>query len=621
VIEQLPGELILRFPIRVEPDIVTCRQKTRKISRELGFDGQDQVRIATAVSELTRNVYQYAGKGEIAFFFSLEENQTLFIRVSDNGTGIHDIDSILAGTYSSKTGMGVGLVGTKKLMDFFEVETAPGRGTTVTIGKKLEPRGQLITSQEVAAIAMQMVSISASNPFEELQNQNRDLLNALEEVRAGKENLTDLNRELAETNRGVVALYAELDEKAAILERINEELTRAREGAELASHAKSRFLSNMSHEIRTPLGVILGFADLAMEADITKKVRDDFLQTIRRNAQSLTKLIGEILDLSKIEAGQIDIEYARFSLPLLISEVITALELQAKVKGISLTFKFSGPYPEFVMSDAMRVRQILFNVINNALKFTNVGGVTISAQLRERGDETKPAFMDFFVTDTGIGMSPDQQSRLFQAFMQADNSTTRKFGGTGLGLNLSKKLAQSLGGDLLLERSDSEIGSTFKFSFNAGLVSSLELNQHIQIRELTKLRTRGISDELKGLKVLLVEDSVDNQNLFSRYLSRAGAEVDIACDGVEGLGLARDQIYDVILMDVQMPNLDGYGATSILRSEGCMTPIIALTAHALHEDREIALTKGFSRYLTKPLNADLLVQTIDEVTKELKANH
>jgi signal transduction histidine kinase/CheY-like chemotaxis protein len=599
---------ILKFPIRVEPDVVTCRQKTRIISRELGFDSQDQVRIATAVSELSRNVFQYGGTGQIEFLFAITEPQTLFIRVTDRGPGISNLDSILNGTYKSPSGMGVGLSGTKRLMDFFNIETAPERGTTVTIGKILH--GGDITDSDVSSIASALVVTEASNPFEELQNQNRDLSSALEEVRTGKATLAQLNRELSETNRGVLELYAELDEKAVTLERINIELQKATEDAELASLAKSRFLSNMSHEIRTPLGVIQGFADLAMDPEVVSDVRAEYLLTIRRNAESLTKLIGEILDLSKVEAGRIEIENVRFSLPHLISDIVTALELQANGKGITLKYVFDGPYPEFVTSDSMRLRQVLINVINNAVKFTSSGGVLITAKFRKSTQDAEPSMVDFFVSDTGIGLSTEQQARLFQPFMQADNSTTRKYGGTGLGLDLSKKLAQALGGDLILEKSEVGIGSTFKISFQCGPIKPEDVSNHIKIPTSEKMVVRAQTAELDGFHVLLVEDSVDNQILFSRYLSRVGAKIDIACDGIEGLRYARENKYDVILMDVQMPNLDGYGATSVLRAEGFTTPIIALTAHALHEDREAALKNGFSDYLTKPLNSELLVKTL-----------
>ena len=386
---------------------------------------------------------------------------------------------------------------------------------------------------------------------------------------------------------------------------------KALEAAEQANQAKTRFLSNMSHEIRTPLGVIQGFADLALDSSISASERGDYLHTIKRNAQNLTKLLGEILDLAKIEAGRVELEKTRFSLPDLVSEVVAAMNLQAREKGVHLKFEIRGPFPEFVRTDATRLRQVLINLVSNALKFTEKGSVDIHAEVLPRTSETEPVFIEFTVRDTGIGLSPDQQLRLFEAFMQADNSTTRKFGGTGLGLNLSKKLIQSLGGDLTLEESSVGRGSSFRFTFDAGVLSSQDFAARFKMREDTpEKKSPRFADELKGLTVLLVEDSVDNQVLFTHYLRNMGVKVDLASDGFEGVQKAQSFAYDAILMDVQMPNLDGYDATKILRTGGLKTPIVALTAHAFKEERERALLLGFSEYLTKPLNPAILVATL-----------
>lgn len=401
-----------------------------------------------------------------------------------------------------------------------------------------------------------------------------------------------------------------------ITERVQAELAqrKAMEEAEFANQAKTRFLSNMSHEIRTPLGIIQGFADLALDPTVKASERQEYLLTIKRNAHSLTKLLGEILDLAKIEAGRIEIEQTRFSLPDLVSEVLAAFNLQATEKGIALKFEIEGPFPEFVQSDSTRIRQILINMISNALKFTSKGGVSVTAKIQPQRSENTPVIVEFYVRDTGIGLNEDQRGRLFQAFSQADSSTTRKFGGTGLGLNLSKKLAQSLGGDLVLQESALHKGSTFKFHFNAGVLKTQDFADRFKVRPSQEnYGPSKFSNELKGLKVLLVEDSVDNQMLFSTYLNQTGASVDLANDGLEGVNLARKNLYDVILMDVQMPNLDGYEATSILRSEGLKTPIVALTAHAMKEQRDHALSSGFSAYLIKPLNPLLLVETLSEL--------
>lgn len=389
---------------------------------------------------------------------------------------------------------------------------------------------------------------------------------------------------------------------------------RALEDAELANQAKTRFLSNMSHEIRTPLGVIQGFTDLALNPEVPVSERNSYLATIKRNAQNLTKLLGEILDLAKIEAGRIEIEKSRFSLGQLLKEIVETHGLHARDKGVALKLSFLGPVPECVITDSTRVRQVLTNLVNNAIKFTERGGVEMVVRALPRTTSTQPVIIEVAIRDTGIGISPQQQTRLFEAFMQADSSTTRKFGGTGLGLNLSKKLARVLGGDLNLSSSSEGRGSVFTVTFNAGVLDPKEFIQQLKIQSelepLLDVDASSTAHELDGMKVLLVEDMIDNQLLFAQYLKNAGAEVELANDGLEALSKTHKTHYDAILMDVQMPNVDGYEATRAIRSSGDRSPIIALTAHALKEDRERALSEGFTGYLTKPLNSKLLVETL-----------
>ncbi len=389
--------------------------------------------------------------------------------------------------------------------------------------------------------------------------------------------------------------------------RKSEEAQRlAFEAAEAANQAKTRFLSNMSHEIRTPLGVVQGFADLALEPNLAEADRNEYLLTIKRNAQNLTKLLGEILDLAKVEAGKIEIEKSRFSLTELISEIIEGMRLQAREKGISLALRVVQPFPQFVVSDITRLRQVVLNLVSNAVKFTERGGVELVATAREDGGLTQ---VEIDVTDSGIGLSAAQRARLFEAFVQADSSTTRKYGGTGLGLNLSKRLAQALGGDLTLEWSEEGRGSTFKFYFDAGVLTKSDY-----AAPAPAAAAIAGAKNLAGLRVLLVEDSIDNQLLLTRYLKKTGANVEVASDGLEGVEKGAATAFDVILMDLQMPNLDGYEATRELRGRGLTTPIVALTAHAMKEEMDRALSSGFTDYLTKPVNPGLLIETLAKLT-------
>ncbi|MGE0173345.1 MAG: response regulator [Oligoflexales bacterium] len=395
--------------------------------------------------------------------------------------------------------------------------------------------------------------------------------------------------------------------------RAEEAQRQAAKIAEIASEAKSRFLSNMSHEIRTPLGVIQGFAELALDPGVSSFERQEFLTTIDRNAKNLTELIGDILDLSKVESGRIEIEKNRFSLPDLVSEVISGFYVSAREKRIDLIFKKIEPFPEFVTSDQTRLRQVLVNLISNAIKFTLHGHVVVTASIVPAQDDSD-AIVAFQVEDTGIGITPDQQSRLFRAFTQADSSTTRKFGGTGLGLTLSKKLAQLLGGDVSLVRSRPDKGSIFEFTFDAGTITKQDYARRLRSKPNDgSTLSFQFSNQLLGFNILIVEDSADVRMLVSKYLQMAGASLDIACDGEEGLAMARNKRYDVILMDIQMPNMDGYEATSVLRYEGFDVPIIALTAHALKEDREHALSQGFTDYFVKPIDATSLIGTLSHL--------
>jgi CheY-like chemotaxis protein len=326
----------------------------------------------------------------------------------------------------------------------------------------------------------------------------------------------------------------------------------------------------------------------------------------------LTNLIGQILDLSKIEAGRIELENIEFSLPELLNDAVHALGLSAQEKGVQLRLKIEGTFPYIVSGDPTRIRQIMLNLISNALKFTARGEVEIVANAAKEIVNSEEIKIEISVRDSGIGIPTEKQNRLFEAFMQADSSTTRKFGGSGLGLNLSKNLAQAMGGDLFLLSSQVDIGSTFCVNLKVCAVAKTEFkNNHEKIlRPQDSMTSPNYENELYGMIILLVEDSEDNQFIFGRYLKKAGAKVEFASDGLEGVEKAQQNKYHAILMDVQMPKLDGYGATKKIRQDGIKTPIIALTAHAMKEERENALRSGFDGYLIKPLNPLLLIETL-----------
>lgn len=402
--------------------------------------------------------------------------------------------------------------------------------------------------------------------------------------------------------------------------KIETELMRAREEADAANRAKTNFLANMSHEIRTPLNSILGFTELMSRPD-SQADSSQYLETIKRNGTLLLKIIDEILDISKVEADRLEIERREFDLQAMLSEIKSFLEIQASEKGLKIHFDCLSTVPRFITSDPTRLRQILINIIGNAIKFTKVGRIDISIGWTSTQKEN--GLLQVRVRDTGIGVDRKHESRLFEPFMQADSTMTRRFGGTGLGLALSRRLARALDGDLWLDRSENQLerGATFALEIPAEprqggeSFSSLTTTEHVATPPPIAAPAAGSTHPsvLNGVDVLVVDDASDNRTLISKFLSAAGATVDCASDGNEGVTCALKKQYDVVLMDIQMPGLDGYSATSRLRKQGYARPIIALTAHAMKEEREKSLSVGCDDHLTKPIDRTTLVHQVAKI--------
>mgnify|MGYP000932369910 CR=1 FL=1 len=390
-----------------------------------------------------------------------------------------------------------------------------------------------------------------------------------------------------------------------------EELILAKRMADAASEAKSRFLANMSHEIRTPLGIILGFSELLVNPDSSETEKEESIASIRRNGVQLSRLIDEILDLSKVEANKLEVDRTAFSLPDLMSGVKALMSFAAKEKGIALEFRLNGPIPAKLVSNAGRLQQILVNVIGNGIKFSPRGGALAVTLSHQAAEGFSPAHLNISVKDTGPGMSSEQVQALFQPFTQVDTSMTRKHGGTGLGLALSRRLARLLGGDIRVEASEPGQGCDFHISIESGAGHETEMVTNMDcVRDVLEPRGAPGPDMLNGVKVLLVEDSLENQVLVSRFLTLSGAKVEVANNGVEGVEKAMAGDHNVVLMDIQMPELDGYGAISRLRQQGFKKPIIALTAHGMVEDRLRCLEVGSNDHLTKPVNRGDLIHRV-----------
>ncbi|MEA1952032.1 MAG: ATP-binding protein, partial [Planctomycetota bacterium] len=398
------------------------------------------------------------------------------------------------------------------------------------------------------------------------------------------------------------------------LESANEALEEFSQAAEAANRSKSEFLANMSHEIRTPMTAILGYANIMLEENVGRATQEH-VRIIKRNGQYLLQLINDILDLSKIEAGKLEVERITCSPTKVVADVASLMRVRTEAKGLPLEIEYSGAIPETILSDPTRLRQILINLVGNAVKFTETGSVRLLTRLVQ--STSKPPCLQFDVIDTGIGMTTEQASKLFQPFTQADTSTTRKFGGTGLGLTISKRLAEMLGGDIAIS-SEPGKGSTFSVTVETGPLEGVTMLENVaetvaQSRQKVKAST---TPTVKlDCRILLAEDGPDNQRLISFVLKKAGAQVTLAENGL----IAHDEAlaareagnpFDIILMDMQMPVMDGYTATRNLRNADYSGPIIALTANAMAGDDEKCRDAGCDDYATKPIDRAKLFATI-----------
>lgn len=380
------------------------------------------------------------------------------------------------------------------------------------------------------------------------------------------------------------------------------QLHKARRAAEVANEAKSFFLANISHEMRTPLTAIKGFSELfANENDsIPADQKKLWIQSIQRNSHLLSRIIQDILDLSKVEAGALHLEKQSFEVKRLLREVEEILSPQAAHKNIKLNISVDQSVPEFIHSDPYRAQQILINLIGNSIKFTDVGSIKVAVQAVER----KNSMLSFTIEDSGIGIPASEQMILFLPFSQVNRTLSRKSGGTGLGLVLSRKLAGLLGGDVRLIESLSGKGSTFVFEMTYEKVSTCEVKKLSEPHKIVPISFP------RPISILLADDAPDNRMLLGHILTAAGAIVECTENGLEATQKAQLKSYDCLLIDLQMPVMDGYEATRTIRRRDIHTPIIALTAHGFQDERQKVLAAGFSGFLTKPVSSHELIEAI-----------
>lgn len=406
--------------------------------------------------------------------------------------------------------------------------------------------------------------------------------------------------------RAKVRTFVEMAKQRRLLQEQVEELERLRKEAHSANLAKSRFLANMSHEIRTPLAAVMGFAELATNPNTNETEKQQCAQAVQRNGELLMRLIDDILDLSKIEANKLSLEKQSFNLKDLIHDVGSTLSFRAKEKGVTFDVSSIHFTHDYFESDPARLKQVLLNIIGNAIKFTGQGGeVQVEFKLAPLPGAEKSHRLTVTVKDNGIGLTREQMSLLFQPFSQADASTKRKFGGSGLGLTISREIARSTGGDLKILSSEVGVGTTFEIEFILHAIAT----PACQDMRPTLASAQDLS-ALNGMKVLAIDDSPDNLTLLAYYLKNTGVDVSYAENAAKGIELAGENDFDVILMDIQMPEMDGHQATEIVRQNGFTKPILALTAHVLRDEHEKCLSSGCNDVLTKPLSRTKLIKKL-----------
>ncbi len=472
-----------------------------------------------------------------------------------------------------------------------EIGVEPAKGKTLVLQslKSLHASMKNLTwtTQQIAKGDFSQ-QVSFMGDFSEAFNSmTRQLQQAFQEIKDANERFQEQVNELARARRAML--------------NIMEDLKVAQEAAEAASQAKQDFLANMSHEIRTPMNAIIGFSNLALKTGLDDKQRD-YVRKIQQSGTHLLGIINDILDFSKIEAGKLSVEQTDFELAKVMENVANLVAEKATSKGLELVFAVKEGTPNFLIGDPLRLGQILVNYANNAVKFTERGEITISAQVEE--EREKDVLVRFAVRDTGIGLTAEQIGKLFQSFQQADTSTSRKYGGTGLGLAISKKLANLMGGDVGVE-SDYGEGSSFWFTARLGkgvAGASAEAEDEKQALLLTSL------ESLRGAMVLLVEDNEFNQEIARELLAEVGFEVDIAGDGLKALEMIGRRSYDVVLMDMQMPVMDGVTATMEIRKQVAFRelPIIAMTANVMAADIQKCVDAGMNDHVAKPIDPEEL---------------
>ncbi|OWK44290.1 ATP-binding protein [Fimbriiglobus ruber] len=573
---------ILALDIADEQGIILARRRTRQVAGLIGFDSQDQVRLATAVSEVARNAFQYAGRGRVEFVL---DGRIFRVTVRDHGPGISNLDDVLEGRYTSSNGAGLGLVGARRFVDEFKIESPPtGTGTIVCLGRELPRLVSSPSARDLARITDELAKSTPDDLFAEVRRQNQDLLGALADLREREARLAEMNRELEETNRGVVALFAELEEKADSVRRV--------------SDLKTRFLSNMSHEFRTPLNSIMGLAQLLLDrADgpLTEE-QEKQVTFIRRAAGGLSELVNDLLDLAKVEAGKVVIRPEEFRI----------VDLFATLRGMmrplltpDVILSFEDTSGDIVLNtDEGKVSQILRNFLSNALKFTERGEIRVTAAVGP-GRTILLA-----VSDTGIGIAPADQEQIFEEFGQVDSAVQKRVKGTGLGLPLSKRLAELLGGRVSV-KSKPGIGSTFFLTIPCvytGQQPGGGPTPSSLARWLDPARRTG----------LVVGDDPTSEVLYEKSLTAVGVQAVVARSAAAAREMIRTTAPAVVILDSGSGDGVGWDLLAELK-ESAATRSIPVVVVSSGDEKLRAQALGAAAFGRKPVDGEWLVRRVREL--------
>ncbi|HET9594195.1 MAG TPA: ATP-binding protein [Anaeromyxobacteraceae bacterium] len=573
---------LLSVEVRRDEDVVLARQRARQLAELLGFLGPEATRLATAVSEVVRNAWRYAGGGRVEFALTEGGPAALRVEVRDRGRGIPDLAAVMEGRYVSRTGMGMGLAGSRRLVDRFDVTTGPG-GTMVVLEKDLPARA---AAPDVGRIAQALARAAPHDALTELTAQNQELLRTLEQLRERERELSALNEELEDTNRGVVALYAELDEKADYLRR--------------ASELKSRFLSNMSHEFRTPLNTVISFCRILLDETDGPLNAEQRIQVgfARKAAEGMLELVNDLLDLAKVEAGKSVVRRAPFE----VRELFGALRgmLRPLLVGTAVDLVFEEPEGVPALdTDEAKVSQILRNFISNALKFTERGEVRVSA--RAVGERVL-----FAVSDTGIGIAPEDQELIFREYGQVESHLQRRVKGTGLGLPLSRKLAILLGGRIALQ-SEPGVGSTFTLEVPRTYEGPDEVSD---VPEVSRVQ------DPTRFPVLVVEDNPETVFVYEKFLKGTPFQVVPASSLAEARRAVAAVSPVAVVLDVMLGTETAWTFLSDLKSSAPTrgVPVYVVT---MVDNRHKAVALGADGFAEKPLERAWLLERLQAAAATL----